>query len=82
MTKTIQTTISDEYWQWCKDNKMGWNVAINHGIRYLMEGKDIEKQLSEMQENNAKLQRKVTDMGTRLWELESNEKQKGNSRTA
>lgn len=68
---TITTTISKEYWDWCKSQKVGWNKALAHGVKYLMDGKDIEKQIHESLEKIQKLQTKVTEQGQRLWELEN-----------
>lgn len=70
MTKTISTTISDEFHDWCKANNIKWCIAINHGIRYLMEGKDIEKELKSKDEAIDKLNIKLREQGSRLWAIE------------
>jgi hypothetical protein len=32
MTKVISTTVSDEFWQMAKDNKIAWNEALAIGL--------------------------------------------------
>jgi len=70
MTKTITTTISDEFFDFCKINGIGWHQAISMGIKYIKDGKNTEAQLDEMQQKVTRLSQKLHETQARLWDLE------------
>ena len=75
MTRTITTSISEEFYNYCKEKQIGWHFAISTGIKYLMDGKNVEQELKDTQDKLGRMSRVLAETNQRLWDLENKEKE-------
>jgi len=69
MTKTITTTISDEFYKLAKEKKIGWSHAVAKGIRMIVEGDRTQAEIQQLKEGNLRLHGKLTELSTEVRNL-------------
>lgn len=62
MVKIISTTISDDFWNIAKENKIRWCDALARGIKVLSSGESYELDFERQQEKIDKLIDRINEL--------------------